>query len=173
MVTNEVPRMDADLSTWINDLAAADAQLRVAAAEQLSRAANARAAAVALVRASDDPDEQVRELAASALEDMGSPAIDDVAALAALLEPPTREAAYWAATLLGRCGEAAAPAVGSLAGLLSNPHAAAAARQRAAWALGEIGPAAAEARAALEQAIGGNDPRLSRLSAAALAKLSR
>ena len=40
--------------------------------------------------------------------------------------------------------------------------------QRAAWALGKIGPAAAAGRAALEKAAAAADPRLARLAREAL-----
>jgi hypothetical protein len=69
--------------------------------------------------------------------------------------------------LLGRSGEAAADAVTVLAdqlGAAADPAVA----QRAAWALGRIGPAAAAAACALRVAADRGDPRLERLAREAL-----
>jgi hypothetical protein len=75
--------------------------------------------------------------------------------------------AYWAVTLLGRSGQKAATATAVLAGCLNagcDPSVA----QRAAWALGKIGPAAAAAGDSLEKAAAAADPRLARLAREAL-----
>ncbi len=151
------------LSQLINDLNSKEVGPRRAAAEGLSRHTEASAAAVSLVRACGDPDEQVRQWATAALEEMGAPSAEDASALAELLEESSADTAYWAATLLGRLGEQAAGAVAELARTVENDNEIAV-RQRAAWALGKIGRPAAGAADALRHAATANDPRLARLA---------
>ncbi|MCO6457167.1 MAG: HEAT repeat domain-containing protein, partial [Pirellulaceae bacterium] len=63
-----------DISSLSSDLSSPDAEVRRAAAERLaSLEADARPAAVPLVRCCGDADERVREWAAAALEQMGPP----------------------------------------------------------------------------------------------------
>jgi HEAT repeat protein len=120
-------------------LAADDAAARLTAAEALGKyLAEARRVAAALAQAAGDDDEQVSEAAAGALEEMGPPAADQCAPLAALLSSANGSTAYWAATLLGRLGSAAAAAAGPLAQAAAS-HADKAARERACWALGKLG----------------------------------
>ena len=78
--------------------------------------------------------------------------------------------AYWAITLLGRSGQAAAAATAVLAERL-GPAAPLEVAQRAAWALGKIGPAALVASGALQVAATSADPRLARLASEALAAI--
>lgn len=159
------------ISDLVSQLAAAEADARAAAAESLGQMAAAAApAAVPLVEACRDDDERVREWAVAALEDLGSPPEDAVKPLTLLVSDKNPLAGYWAATLLGRCGEAAASAVDALAKAVDS-GADCAVRQRAAWALGQIGPAASVARGVLEKAAGDTDPRLARLASDALAGL--
>jgi HEAT repeat protein len=151
----------------IDDLNAPRVEVRRRAAERLARHPEAGAAAVSLVRACGDSDEQVREWAVAALEELGAPSPGDVAALVELITAACSDAAYWAATLLGRLGPPAVASVPQLARVLES-EADAAVRQRAAWALGKIGPAAAAAVPALKKAAATeSDPRLARLAAAA------
>ena len=58
-----------------------------------------------------------------------------------LLVDGGEQSAYWAATLLGRLGEEAAAAAGPLGQSLTQSFHASV-RQRAAWALQRLGPAA-------------------------------
>lgn len=164
--------MQSNLSRWIAGLSAADAAARVQAAEALARlGTDARPAAVALVLACGDETEEVREAATAALEELGPPAADDADHLASFLGGRSADVGYWAATLLGRLQGEAASAVDALAqALASSPHAAV--RQRAAWALGEIGPASAAALPALQQAANDADPRLSRLAQQAIGHIA-
>jgi HEAT repeat protein len=174
--------MAPDISILIADLSAHDVAKRIAAAEQLFRRDDIRSATIPLVRAVGDPHEQVREFAHAALEDLGEPAMEEIPVLAELLHDPSADIAYWAATLLGRAGPRAAKspshdgpqadvAVEALCRALSRAEAPQV-QQRAAWALGQLGPAAKSATHALQQAAASPDPRLSRLAAGALAKLS-
>jgi len=141
--------------------------VRAQAAEQLCHCgAGAAAAAVALVEASGD-EEPVREWAVAALEDCGPPPREAMDRLAGLVAHRHELPAYWAVTLLGRLGPAAAGVAPVLVtALTASPHPAV--RQRAAWALGEIGDRQPATVAALERAKGETDPRLARLAAQAL-----
>jgi HEAT repeat protein len=160
--------MTADTSALIALLRSADNQQQQSAAEQLARmGSEAQPAALALVEACVADDEETRESCVAALEDLGPPPVGDLQKLTALLAHRSPDVAYWAATLLGRLQSEAGPAVDPLARALSE-HAEMAVRQRAAWALGQMGPAAAGARGAIEQAAASDDSRLARLARKAL-----
>ena len=148
-----------------------DARRRTAAAEALCQLGEAaQGAAVALARACGDESESVREWAGEALENVGPPATSDMADLAALAGDDKADVAYWAVTLLGRSSEYVDVALPALVDALTS-HAAVAVRQRAAWALGRIGPAAAGALETLKRAATSEDPRLARLSKQAIERL--
>ncbi len=128
-------------------------------------------AAVPLVQACGDQDEEVRGWAVTALEELGPPPVADLAALASLLADQNADVGYWAATLLGRLGEDAAPAVPALASALSgSKHSSV--RQRAAWALDKLGPPATGALDALRQAADDDDLRLARLAGRAIEQIT-
>jgi HEAT repeat protein len=174
--------MEDDLSSLINELLEPSTQRRIEAATRLAKLGRqAKAAAVPLVRAAGDPQEDVRQWASAALEELGPPAAEDGPALVELLADARDSAAsaasaasadvgYWAATLLGRLGSGAH--TDSLAQAL-DPRYALAVRQRVCWALGEIGPAARSALDAIETASRSDDPRLARLAHAALARIGK
>lgn len=164
--------MPRELSQLIAELSADDASRRIAAADELSRLGEeARGAAVPLVRACGDEIEEVRELAVGALEELGPPDVDDLPSLAELLRSENSDAAYWAITLTGRLEGNAAGAVDALTAVLTG-EGPAEVRQRAAWALGKIGPAAASAMPALRALSNeGSDPRLARLAAKAIEQI--
>lgn len=144
---------------------------RLDAAEKLAQLeSDARDAAVPLVEACQTEDDQLRDWVVAALEALGPPAAGEVAKLASLVEHESLDTAYWACTLLGRLELQAAPAVPALAKTLGN-HADLVVRQRAAWALGKIGPAAGAARGDLQQAADAADSRLARLAREALDRL--
>ena len=165
--------MDATaLAAKLND---SDPGVRAAAAEDLAHLAEgAQSAAVPLVQAMGDADEDVRNWAYAALESLGLPRPEDVSALIKLAADPRLDVAYWAVTLLGRFGgtnvPGAAQIVSALAGVLDS-HAEIAVRQRAAWALGQFGSAAKGASAALTKASSSSDPRLARLAKEAIGQL--
>jgi len=163
--------MTQTLSRHIGALRSADREERRAAAEALAGlGSEARGAAVALVAASCDADESVRQWSSSALEDLGPPCQQDQQPLIRLLDDRRADVAYWAATLLGRLGDRATDAVDALAlTVMASPFPAV--RQRAAWALGHIGPPAAAATPALTCASRSDNTRLSRLAARALASI--
>jgi HEAT repeat protein len=158
----------ADIEKLAEQLAGEDPAGRLEAAERLCRAGmDAAAAAVPLVRACGDDDDQVREWAVAALEELGPPPPASIPQLAELAADRHPLVAYWAMTLLGRSGQAAATAVTVLArglGSANDPSV----RQRAAWALGKVGIGAVAAREALEKAATDADPRLARMAREAL-----
>lgn len=164
-----MPESTPSITSLVERLSGPDAEARAAAAEALCRAGeSASPAATALVAACGDDDDGVREWAAAALEELGPPPAEQIAELIPLAAASHPLVAYWAVTLLGRGGEAASSAVSTLEACLA-PGKAIEVRQRACWALGKIGPAAAAARAALAVAAADSDPRLSRLAGEALA----
>ncbi len=160
-----------DVPAVVRRLTSPDVAERTEAAELLARAgAAAVAAALPLVTACGDEDEQVREWAVAALEDLGPPLAGSLAALSGLVSAANPLVAYWATTLLGRSGQDAASATTALATAVQSATDSAV-RERAAWALGRIGPAAVAARGSLEQAAASGEQRLARLAAEALAAI--
>lgn len=163
--------MMAEVSSLTSTLAHGSPAERIVAAEALARLGEgARPAAVALVNALELEDDALRDWLVAALEGLGAPSVDDAPTLAALVQKPALDLAYWAVTLLGRLESQAAPAVPQLAEALAS-HPEPAVRERAAWALGKIGPAAHAARASLEAAAKGGNARLARLAGEALSQI--
>ena len=163
--------MTANLHALLTALESGSLAVRRDAAEKLAQLeSDACGAAVPLVVTCETDDEPLREWATAALESLGPPEESDVAKLAALVGRPSLDVAYWAATLLGRLESKAAPAAPNLVqALITHPEMAV--RQRAAWALGKIGPAAGAARDALAQAAQSPDRRLARLAREAIGHL--
>lgn len=160
-----------DVTELSVQLESKDVEQRIEAAEQLSYLADgAQAAAVPLVRAIADDSEEVREWVNSALEELGPPDAADAEALGKLLSDENPDVGYWAATLLGRLEVDAASAVPQLAAVLDS-QAALHLRERAAWALGKIGPQAKGAVEELRRAAASDEARLSRLAATALEQI--
>jgi HEAT repeat protein len=164
--------MNSDIPRLLGILSDHAARKRVEAAEQLAQLGpDARPAAVALVLACGDEDDEVRQCATAALEGIGPPEASDVEQLASFLEGRSPDVGYWAATLLGRLKGKGAAAVDALArAVAGSPHLSV--RQRAAWALGEIGPAAVAAVPCLKKATADPDPRLSRLAQEAIGQIA-
>ena len=166
-------RETTDIRGLAEQLAGGDADRRADAAERLCRAGSAAAAAaVPLVRACADEDDRVREWTVAALEELGPAPLGVIPQLSELAGSRHPLVAYWATTLLGRSGHDAATAVPVLVKSLESDGDPSVV-ERAAWALGKIGPGAASAREALEKAGGGNDPRLARLAREALEAIGR
>ena len=165
-----------DLTILLTDC---DATRKVEAAERLAELGpDARQAAASLVRAMGDPNEEVRELVAAALEELGSPPLGNLPELARLLEDPSADVGYWAATLLGRLGEAGADAVSPLidagGGASREKPSHQTVSERSVWALGKIGPPAAGALPLLRKlAESADNARLSRLASAAIEQIDR
>ncbi|MBI2807569.1 MAG: HEAT repeat domain-containing protein [Planctomycetes bacterium] len=161
----------SDLAALIADLKSTDLSKRIQAAEELSsRGEEVSQAVVALAQACGDDVEEVREAATAALEESGPPGLDDLPALIELFCTPQSDVAYWAITLVGRLGAEAADAVEPLAEVVRQ-HSVPAVRERAAWALGCIGPVAAPSLDVLQLAATSDNPRLARLARAAIEQI--
>lgn len=168
-----MPQHDC-LASLKEHLSHPEASVRRAAVRGLVSAGRTQAGVtVAVLRLITDPDESTRHWAGTALGQVVWPAPHELDELIALLRQTCDgEVEYWTATMLGRLGVAAARAAGPLAGVLLD-SACLAARERAAWALAEIGPAARSSLNALRQ-IGEDDPpRLQRLAQMAMESMSR
>lgn len=160
--------MNANLQSLITQLEGTDTAAQTAAATELAKlGAAGQGAVVALVRTVGIPDEEVLEACTSALEEIGPPAADQIRPLAKLAHDCSSDVAYWSVTLLGRAKDGASAAVPDLANVLQS-DADLPVRERAAWALGEIGPAAKSATAALNSAAASSEVRLARLAKKAL-----
>ncbi len=158
--------MNEDVSQWIDALSSPDVIARRRACEELSYSDDVARAIIPLLRACGDRDEEVRELATACLEEAPAPAAEELSSLIHLLADSHSDVSYWAATLIGRMELRAAPASDSLTSALT--HSEMAVRQRAAWALGKIGPLSSLARAALVKASQSDNPRLARLAEGSL-----
>lgn len=145
-----------------------DTAERSAAASQLATMGpDAAPAAAALVDACGD--DALRDMCVGALEELGPPAPDQLPRLGELATSLDPDTAYWAATLLGRAGDEAGAFASGLAKVVADGAAPWSARERAAWALGKIGPAASEALPALRAvAASSPPPRLARMVAEAI-----
>jgi HEAT repeat protein len=164
--------VEQDVHKLIARLNSIDAGETAAAAEALCQLGReAQPAAVALVRAAGAGDEAARGWVVAALEEIGSPSAGQIDELVQLLDDPAGDVRYWAVTLLGRAGAAAAAAVEAIVALLRHSPETAT-RERAAWALGKIGPRATLAEPALRLAAESNEPRLSRLAKSALVAIA-
>ncbi|MGD9634138.1 MAG: HEAT repeat domain-containing protein [Pirellulales bacterium] len=160
--------MNTDFATLIAQLESTDTAAQTAAANELaSRGHDSQIAIVSLVRTVGIPDEEVLEACTAALEEAGPPSPEQIEPLMSLTTDCSGDVAYWAVTLLGRARAAAAPAVPALVAVLES-DVELPVRERAAWALGEIGPAAKNAVSALTVAANCDDARLSRLAKKAL-----
>ena len=150
--------MMTPIDSLIDQLNNGATQQQVAAAEQMSRMGEAAYPAIpSLVNGCGSSDEDVRSWCNSALEETGPPAARQISDLAALALSANSDIAYWAVTMLGTAGRDAVSATGSLVNRLHDDSAINV-QQRAAWALGRIGPFAPEARSALTDAAASSGP---------------
>ena len=115
-------------------------------------------------------DENRQQQATELLENSGPPSAADASSIAALLTDANADVVYWAATLLGRMEAKASPYTDALGKVLISSSADNA-RERAAWALGQIGPGAAAALPSLEKLANSASPRLARLSREAIKQI--
>ena len=149
----------ADAGAAVSDVAkalnASDPAIRAAAAWALSQMGPAAEPAVQpLGRALADPDARVRSLSAVALRAMGRHALGAMPDLVKALDNPSPYVRALAADALGNLGSAARPVVEVLSRhLLPANEQVVFVLRSIASALGEIGPQAASALPALEQAL--------------------
>lgn len=139
---------------------------------QIAAAGNVTGITAAVVRLAGSSNDEVRRWAAESLESSIVPVVGEVDELAELLyDGRDGEVCYWAATMLGRLGSdvgsRARTAVNALENCLSDslflP-----ARERAAWALSQIGPPAASAATTLRRTAEDAPPRLKKMVVKAL-----
>ncbi|MEW4563613.1 hypothetical protein AB1K70_13860 [Bremerella sp. JC770] len=144
---------------------------RRSAAEACARDPDvAMAAIIPLCRCCSDSDDQVAQWSQAALEELGPPAADE---LNSLLELTTsaESTAYWAVTLIGRLEDKASPAAVPLARLIEQDDTPVEVRNRAIWAIGQMGAADDSVKAVLQNASQSENARTARLASKALAKL--
>ncbi len=163
-----LPKDTQALAALTQELTHCDSSRRLAAVKSLGDNPQDKPAATLMISMVGDSDDEVRSLACDLLESTIQPTVSEVKELIAILRAAKDgEVEYWAATCIGRLGPAAAEASASLAQCLLDSSCLAA-RERAAWALSQIGSGARSALNALRQ-IGPEDPpRLQRLAATAL-----
>lgn len=151
------------------DLLNGNEEQRSAAAQTLATmGSEAAPAAVPLVMLIDD--EAAGEWCVAALEELGPPPEESIATLAGFAQTAGEQPAYWSATLLGRLGSSAAPALPQLIDSATN-HPAISVRERAVWAIGQIGPAAIDAAPKLAQIATSESGRIARLAKQALEEI--
>ncbi|TWU48604.1 hypothetical protein Poly51_45050 [Rubripirellula tenax] len=164
--------MSAETRSWSERLTSTSASDQASALQEMAEQTELRGYTAAVVRLAGCRDDEVRRWAAELLEVAIAPVASDVEELADLLAGGEEgEVCYWAATMLGRLGPDVAPktrvAVDALEICLGDslylP-----ARERAAWALSQIGPSAASAAITLRRTAEDAPPRLQRLVAEAL-----
>jgi HEAT repeat protein len=154
----------------LQQLRSQNVEERAAAAEALSHLGEeAASAAVPLVESCGD-EQSVAQWAVAALESLGPPPEDSIAALENLAKSKHPLVAYWAITLLGRCREAAQSSQQTLASILNKSNEISV-RQRAAWALGQIQADSKDAIEALGKAATITDARLARVASQSLASV--
>jgi HEAT repeat protein len=162
-----------DLPSLIEQLGSNDLERQRVAAESLAQLGEeASPAAVALLQACEVEDEALCEWVVASLEQLGPPPAEDLPRICRQLAADHELSAFWSASLLGRLHQEAAGAVDSL-GQAVEKSAHPAVRQRAAWALGQIGPAAQGAKRQLQEASVCSDPRTARLAQEALQAIER
>ena len=129
--------MDSTIQDLIRDLKSSSPAKQSDAAQQLAGLAEeAQPAIVALVEACGSADEDISNWCTAALESVGPPHSDQLAALIQFANSKQENTAYWAITLLGRAGSAAEAAVPMLEDLLNT--AAPNIKRRVSWALKKI-----------------------------------
>lgn len=153
---------------WATGLQDQSAERCVQTLRQIISAGNVTGLSAKIVTLAGSSDDEVRLWAAEALENAVVAHPDEVLQLTQLLQASSDgEVDYWCATLLGRLGSHSGEAVAQLDHCLRTSMYLPA-RERAAWALSQIGTAAAAAMPTLRHAAIDGPPRLKRLAISAL-----
>lgn len=153
---------------WADMLASDSPEKQAEALRLISGQDSVTGLTVAITSLSGSSDDEVRTWAAEALETAVEPTAAELTALIELLDSAgDGEICYWSATMLGRLGNQAGAAVAALARCLRESDYLPA-RERATWALRQIGPPAAAAIPALKAVADQAPPRLQRLATEAL-----
>lgn len=114
----------------------------------------------------DSEDESIQIQSNDALENCGVPRSSDVPFLCQQLKSGSSSCVYWACTLLGRLGNestAAKTIQSDLCVVIQDESLGLSARERAAWAAGELGAVDVPFRKCIEPIISNAPPRLKRL----------
>jgi hypothetical protein len=148
---------------WNQKLAGGNPELQLETLLEISKHSNVSGVSELIVELAGSRIDSLRTAAAQSLESSVQPTLAEVPALmVCLTDRLDGEISYWAATLLGRLGQQAVVATPALCGCLEGslflP-----ARERAAWALLKIGPAANEAIPALRLVCESAPARLQKL----------
>ncbi|MGI9468150.1 MAG: HEAT repeat domain-containing protein, partial [Rubripirellula sp.] len=138
---------------------------------EIGRHSNVLGVSDLVIRLAGSRDDSVRAAAAQTLESSVQPSQVELPALAALLsDRADGEISYWAATLLGRLGQEAVDATPALCDCLTNSSFLPA-RERAVWALQNIGAAASDSIPALRAVSEVAPARLQLLCREAISKI--
>ncbi len=158
-------------SQIIQDLSSIDSEQRRGAAETCAKHPDlAKTATIPLCRLASDPDEEVAQWASAALEEMGAPSSEELDALVGLF-PSDEATAYWAVTLVGRLKPADTAVMKRLVELIEASKTPTEVRNRAIWAVTQMGGKGPAVQKALEHAAQSQNPRTARLASKALTKL--
>lgn len=153
---------------WAQQLHSDSGPQQATALRQISSQEHVSGLTARIVTLAGSRDDEVRMWSAEALETAVQPDASEVLLLIQLLEQATDgETCYWAATMLGRLGTDAGAAAGALESCLRTSMYLPA-RERATWALCQIGATAEVAIPALTEAAENAPPRLKRMAVAAL-----
>lgn len=159
---------DTRQAAWRKKLDSDSEDHRIDALRQISTAEEVHGLTASIVTMAGSDDDEIRMWASEALESAVQPDASEQLMLIQLLESThDSEICYWAATMLGRLGKEAGAAAAALE-VCVRESMYLPARERAAWALSQIGPAAKVATATLKEAAETAPPRLQRLATAAL-----
>ena len=123
----------------------------------------------------DSDDDTELNTASELLENCGAPSLTDVPFLCDQLKSGLSSRVYWCSTLLGRLGttvgdqRARSRIDTELCRAISDESLELSARERAAWAIGQLGGVDGDCRTILEKHVGTAPARLKRLLETALA----
>lgn len=160
--------MASNQERWASQLTCGDVDGRVAALRQIAGQESVTGLTAIVVELAGSSDDEVRMWAAEALETAIKPLPMDIEALIQALDPGDDvDICYWAATMLGRLGTEASVAAAALEKCLAESMYLPA-RERAAWALCQLGPSARSATETLRRTAQDAPPRLKRLATEAL-----
>lgn len=160
------------IQKWQAALASGIELSQIVALRQISSHELVRGLATEIVKLSGAANDDLRMWAAEAMENSVQASPADVGELISLMEQsPDGEVCYWSATMLGRLGIQAAASLPALENCMLHSEYLAA-RERAVWAISQIGPAATAAIPTLRKTSRElNHPRLQRMAAEAIRRL--
>lgn len=160
-------------AVWWHRLAEGNSDAQLQTLIEIGRSTRVLGVSDLVTRLAGSRDDSVRAAAAQALEHALQPSLVELPALiVSLSDHSDGEISYWAATLLGRLGKKAVDAVPALCDCLTSSSFLAA-RERAVWALQEIGPGASESIPVLRAASESAPARLQQLCRDAISAIGK